>query len=52
MHDDCPYGPDECPKVRELENRVARMEHNQAKIMYTLYFVAGIVSVELGIVVI
>lgn len=52
VHSDCPYGADDCPKVDDLEKRVARMEKNQAKILYTMYFVAGIVSVELGIVII
>lgn len=46
---ECPYGAVSCPKVLELENRVARMEKNQAKIMTTLYFIAGVVSVTLGV---
>ena len=49
---ECPYGAEDCPKIEDLERRVSRMEKTMDKIMYTLYFVAGIVSVELGIVVI
>ena len=52
VRSDCPYGAEKCPKVDDLEKKVARMERNQAKILYTIYFVAGIVSVELGIVII
>lgn len=46
---ECPYGAKECPKIRDLEDRVCRMERNQTKIMMTLYFIAGIVSVSLGV---
>lgn len=45
----CPYGADSCPKVEELEERVARMEANQNKIMKVLYYIMGIVTVSLGI---
>lgn len=47
--DGCPYGAESCPKVTELEERVTRMEKNQSKMMITLYFIAGIVSVTLGV---
>lgn len=46
---ECPYGAKSCPKVEEIEDRVAHMERNQAKIMTTLYFIAGVVSVTLGV---
>ena len=34
---------------KEIEERVARMEKNQSKMMTTLYFIAGVVSVTLGV---
>lgn len=46
---ECPYGASSCPKVEEIEERVGRMERNQTKIMMTLYFIAGVVSVSLGV---
>ena len=49
---DCPYGADTCPKVQDLEERVAKMEKNQTKMMGLLYFIAGVVSVSLGVTVI
>lgn len=45
----CPYGADECPKVEDLELRVYKLEKNQLRIMRTVYYIAGIVSVTLGI---
>jgi hypothetical protein len=52
VHADCPYGPDDCPKIEDLEVRVRKMEANMNKILYIMYFIAGITSVELGIVII
>lgn len=49
---DCPYGADTCPKVQELERDVTEMRKTMNKILYLLYFVAGIVAVEFGIVII
>lgn len=46
---DCPYGADSCPKVSELEDRLSVMEHNQLKMMRTLYYIVGVVSVSLGL---
>lgn len=46
---DCPYGVSECPKVAELDERVDRLERNQIRLMRTVYYIAGIVSVTLGI---
>lgn len=47
--DGCPYGAESCPKVEELEVRVARMEQNQNRMMRILYYIMGIVTVSLGI---
>ena len=46
---ECPYGAKSCPKVEEIEERVIRMEKNQSRMMTTLYFIAGVVSVTLGV---
>ena len=46
---ECPYGAKACPKVEEMEERVGRMEKNQSRMMTTLYFIAGVVSVTLGV---
>lgn len=46
---ECPYGAKACPKVDKIEERVGRMEKNQSKMMTTLYFIAGVVSVTLGV---
>lgn len=48
----CPYGAESCPKVNELEDRVTSMEKNQIRMMRLLYFIAGIVSVSLGVTVV
>lgn len=45
----CPYTDKPCPKVTELEERVSKMERNQVVMMRLLYFIAGIVSVTLGV---
>ena len=49
---ECPYGPNSCPKLTELENEVETLKKNQLKLMTTVYYIAGIVSVTLGITVI
>lgn len=46
---ECPYGANSCPKVEEIEERVAHMEKSLSKMMTTLYFIAGVVSVTLGV---
>lgn len=45
----CPYGAESCPKVRDLEAKVNTIEKNQAHMAKILYYIAGIVSVSLGI---
>lgn len=49
MQNECPYGASECPKIRELDERIDILERNQAKLMRLLYYIAGIVSVSLGV---
>lgn len=47
--DQCPYGPEDCPKVRDLRRTVEAMARNQVVMMRLLYTIAGIVSVTLGV---
>lgn len=49
---ECPYGADTCPKIMELDARIDVLERNQFKMMRLIYYIAGIVSVSLGITVI
>ncbi len=49
---DCPFGASDCPKIRNLRERIAILEKNQVKLMHMVYYIAGIVSVSLGIQVI
>lgn len=49
---ECPYGPQDCPKLREMDERIDKLEANQIKLMRLLYYIAGIVSVTLGVQVI
>ena len=48
---ECPYGPNSCPKLRELEDEVNVLKKNQLILMRLVYYIAGIVSVSLGITV-
>ena len=52
MANDCPYGASACPKMEDAEERISRMEVTLNKILYLVAFIAGIVSVEFGIVII
>ena len=49
---ECPYGAADCPKVSELRSKIAILEKNQVRLMRTVYYIAGIVSVTLGVQVI
>lgn len=48
----CPYGAESCPKINELDERIDALEKNQIRLMRTVYYIAGIVSVTLGITVV
>lgn len=52
MRNECPYGATDCPKISELRNKINILEKNQVRLMRTVYYIAGIVSVTLGIQVI
>ena len=49
---ECPYGAGDCPKIRDLDERIDVLEKRQADMMRVLYYIAGIVSVSLGVTVI
>lgn len=49
---ECPYGAVDCPKMQSMKERIIILEKNQAKLMHIVYYIAGIVSVTLGIQVI
>lgn len=49
---ECPYGPRGCPKIDSLKMEVDMMKKNQNRMMVTLYFIAGIVSVTLGVTIV
>lgn len=49
---DCPFGAESCPHVSRVENQIKAMTKTMNRILYVVYFVAGIVAVELGIVII
>lgn len=49
---ECPYGAGDCPKIRDLDERIDTLEKTQANMMRVLYYIAGIVSVSLGVTVI
>lgn len=48
----CPYGADDCVKIKELDERIDILEKNQIRLMSMVYYIAGIVSVSLGVTVI
>ena len=48
-NEQCPYGPLDCPKLISLNERISTLERNQAKLMRLLYYIAGVVSVSLGV---
>lgn len=49
---ECPYGPNSCPKLAGINTRIGILEKNQLKLMHIVYYIAGIVSVTLGVSVI
>lgn len=45
---ECPYTDKPCPKLQELDDRIDVLEKNQRRLMQLVYYIAGIVSVSLG----
>lgn len=48
----CPYGADGCPKIEDLEQEVKDTRAMIYRMMRTLYLIAGILTVNLGITII
>lgn len=46
---ECPYSDKPCPKMQNHDERLDKLETNQLKLMRLLYYIAGIVSVSLGV---
>ena len=48
-NEECPYGADYCPKLEQAYKEIEQMKAVQRKMLVTLYFIAGVVSVTLGV---
>lgn len=48
----CPYGARECPKVQDLEERLVKDEEVLQSMSRTLYVIVGLLTVELGVMII
>lgn len=49
--DDCPYGAEACPKIGALEKAIQDLTVSVRRINYLTAFIAGIIAVECGIVI-
>ena len=47
----CPYGALSCPKVEELDVELQHVKKTMDRILYMMYFTAGLLAVEFGVVV-
>lgn len=46
----CPYGPTDCPKVAEMEDRIDRMESHLSSIYSLLWgIMGGVIASLIGI---
>lgn len=48
---DCPYGADECPKLKDATMDINRIFKRLMNIERILYILVGIMAVECGIIV-
>lgn len=46
---ECPYGAEHCPKMEDLECEVQSVKVSIANMSRTLYLIAGILTVNLGV---
>lgn len=46
---ECPYGANDCPKINQLSKEVSDTKATMLKMMKTLYLIAGILTINLGI---
>ena len=49
--DDCPYGAEACPKIGALERCIQDLTASVRRINYLTAFIAGIIAVECGVVI-
>ena len=49
--DDCPYGAESCPKIAALDKAIGDLTQSVKRLNYLMAFVAGIIAVECGIVI-
>lgn len=47
----CPYGAISCPKVDELDRELQHVKKTMDRILRGVYFTAGLLAVEFGVVV-
>lgn len=52
MADMCPYGADDCPKFNDLKQEVDTVKLSIANMSRTLYLIAGILIVNLGVTIV
>lgn len=48
---DCPYGAESCPKITTLDKAIEDLTMSVRRLNYLMAFVAGIIAVECGIVI-
>lgn len=49
MTDECPYGAQDCPKISDLKHEVDTIKESISSMAKTLYLIAGILMVNLGV---
>lgn len=48
---DCPYGAESCPKISTLDRAIEDLTQSVKRLNYLMAFIAGIIAVECGIVI-
>lgn len=48
---ECPYGAESCPKIMTLDKAIEDLTQSVKRLNYLMTFVAGIIAVECGIVI-
>ena len=49
--DECPYGAGSCPKITTLDKAIEDLTLSVKRLNYLMAFVAGIIAIECGIVI-
>lgn len=47
---ECPYGAESCPKINTLDRAIEDLTQSVKRLNYLMAFIAGIIAVECGIV--